>query len=108
METEITLPLEVPVMTLPNVVFFPQALLPLHIFEQRYREMLRDVLGSNRLFASLAWIRSALGSSSHCIASPRSASCAPANKQRTALRISSSKGWRGSNVSRSSTTSLTG
>ena len=51
MELEITLPEEVPVMTLPNVTFFPQALLPLHIFEPRYREMLRDVLASNRLFA---------------------------------------------------------
>jgi ATP-dependent Lon protease len=51
MEMEITLPDEVPVMTLPNVVFFPQALVPLHIFEPRYREMLRDVLASNRLFA---------------------------------------------------------
>lgn len=48
---EITLPDEVPVMTLPNTAFFPQALMPLHIFEPRYREMLRDVLTSNRLFA---------------------------------------------------------
>jgi Lon protease-like protein len=51
MEMEITLPAEVPVMTLPNVAFFPQALMPLHIFEPRYRRMLRDVLASNRLFA---------------------------------------------------------
>src|SRR3954447_5841679 len=51
MEMEITLPDEVPVMTLPNTTFFPQALLPLHIFETRYRQMLRDVLASNRLFA---------------------------------------------------------
>lgn len=51
MEMEITLPDEVPVMTLPNVTFFPQALLPLHIFEPRYRQMLKDVLASNRLFA---------------------------------------------------------
>jgi ATP-dependent Lon protease len=51
MEMEITLPDEVPVMTLPNTTFFPQALLPLHIFEPRYRQMLRDVLSSNRLFA---------------------------------------------------------
>ena len=51
-ELEITAsPDEVPVMTLPNVVFFPQALLPLHVFEERYREMLADVLASNRLFA---------------------------------------------------------
>lgn len=51
MEMEITLPDEVPVMTLPDVAFFPQALMPLHIFEPRYREMLRDVLATNRLFA---------------------------------------------------------
>jgi Lon protease-like protein len=51
MEMEITLPTEVPVMTLPQVAFFPQALMPLHIFEPRYRRMLRDVLASNRLFA---------------------------------------------------------
>lgn len=51
MEMEISLPDELPVMTLPNVAFFPQALMPLHIFEPRYREMLRDVLVSNRLFA---------------------------------------------------------
>lgn len=51
MEMEITLPDEVPVMTLPNTAFFPQALMPLHIFEPRYRQMLRDVLASNRLFA---------------------------------------------------------
>ena len=54
MEMEITVPDEVPVMTLPNVTFFPQALLPLHIFEPRYRQMLRDVLKSNRLFAVTA------------------------------------------------------
>ena len=41
----------IPVMTLPNTVFFPQALLPLHIFEPRYQQMLRDVLASDRLFA---------------------------------------------------------
>jgi len=37
-------------MTLPNVALFPQALLPLHIFEPRYRKMLDQVLHSNRLF----------------------------------------------------------
>lgn len=51
MEMEITLPHEVPLMTLPNTAFFPQALMPLHIFEPRYRRMLRDVLATNRLFA---------------------------------------------------------
>ncbi len=51
MEMEISLPDEVPVMTLPNVAFFPQALMPLHIFEPRYQLMLREVLATNRLFA---------------------------------------------------------
>lgn len=51
MEMEITVPDEVPVMTLPNTAFFPQALMPLYIFEPRYRQMLREALRSNRLFA---------------------------------------------------------
>ncbi len=51
MEMEIVVPDAIPVMTLPGLAFFPQALLPLHIFEPRYREMLRDVLATNRLFA---------------------------------------------------------
>ncbi len=38
-------------MTLPHMSFFPQALIPLHIFEPRYRAMLGDVLKTNRLFA---------------------------------------------------------
>lgn len=51
MEMEIVVPEELPVMTLPGITFFPQALMPLHIFEPRYRAMLRDVLATNRLFA---------------------------------------------------------
>lgn len=51
MDLEIVIPEEVPAMTLPNVAFFPQALLPLHIFEPRYQQMLVDVLATNRLFA---------------------------------------------------------
>jgi Lon protease-like protein len=45
------LPSEVPVMTLPNAILFPQVMLPLFIFEARYRKMLRDVLESHRMFA---------------------------------------------------------
>lgn len=51
MEMEIVVPNDIPVMTLPGITFFPQALLPLHVFEPRYRAMLRDVLATNRLFA---------------------------------------------------------
>lgn len=38
-------------MTLPNATLFPQALLPLYIFEPRYRLMLADALHSNRMFS---------------------------------------------------------
>ena len=44
------LPHEVPVMTLSNVTLFPQALLPLYLFEPRYRRMLADALDSHRMF----------------------------------------------------------
>jgi Lon protease-like protein len=40
-----------PLFPLPNVVLFPHALLPLHIFEERYRALTRDILGGARLFA---------------------------------------------------------
>jgi Lon protease-like protein len=40
---------ELPLFPLP-LVLFPGAPLPLHIFESRYREMLRDVMNGNRLF----------------------------------------------------------
>src|SRR5215468_9808071 len=45
------IPPQVPVMTLPNATLFPQALLPLYIFEPRYRQMLADALHSNRMFS---------------------------------------------------------
>ena len=45
------LPREVPVMTLPSAILFPQALLRLYIFEPRYRRMLSDVLNSHRMFS---------------------------------------------------------
>jgi ATP-dependent Lon protease len=35
---------DVPVFPLPHVVLFPEAMLPLHIFEPRYRAMLADCL----------------------------------------------------------------
>lgn len=44
------IPSEVPVMTLPHATLFPQTLLPLYIFEPRYRKMLADALETHRLF----------------------------------------------------------
>ena len=43
------LPCEIPIFPLPNVVLFPAALLPLHIFEPRYRAMVSDALEGERL-----------------------------------------------------------
>ena len=40
-----------PLFPLPATVFFPHILLPLHIFEPRYREMTADVLKGNGLMA---------------------------------------------------------
>ncbi len=36
---------------LPNLVLFPHVLQPLHIFENRYREMLEEALATDRLIA---------------------------------------------------------
>jgi Lon protease-like protein len=48
---QVKLPREVPVMTLPQSALLPQAMLPLFIFEPRYRQMLTDVLNSHRMFS---------------------------------------------------------
>jgi len=37
-------PLRLPIFPLPGAILFPRSQLPLHIFEHRYREMVRDVL----------------------------------------------------------------
>ncbi len=41
---------ELPLFPLPDVVLFPQEVLPLHIFESRYRIMLRSVLETDSMF----------------------------------------------------------
>jgi Lon protease-like protein len=43
--------LRVPVFPLAGALLFPRGQLPLHIFEPRYRAMVRDALASNRLIA---------------------------------------------------------
>jgi Lon protease-like protein len=40
-----------PLFPLPSAVLFPHALLPLHIFEERYRVMTRDILTGSRHLA---------------------------------------------------------
>src|SRR5437870_3448532 len=43
------LPSIIPVFPLPNLVLFPGVPLPLHIFEPRYREMVRDATGGQEI-----------------------------------------------------------
>ena len=50
MSSSVTLPEQLPVMPLPGAVLFPHALLPLHIFEPRYRKMLEYTLQHHRMF----------------------------------------------------------
>jgi Lon protease-like protein len=50
MDGSIILPQQVPVMPLPGALLFPHALLPLYIFEPRYRQMLKHALGHHRMF----------------------------------------------------------
>jgi Lon protease-like protein len=50
MSLSVTLPEQLPVMPLPGAVLFPHALLPLYIFEPRYRKMLEHALQQHRIF----------------------------------------------------------
>jgi Lon protease-like protein len=38
----------IPIFPLPEVVFFPETVLPLHVFEPRYRQMITDSLAGDR------------------------------------------------------------
>jgi len=42
---------QLPVFPLPDVVFFPGTVLPLHVFETRYRAMVKDALAADRTIA---------------------------------------------------------
>ena len=49
MEASMELPEQVPVMPLSGALLFPNALLPLYIFEPRYRAMLEHALAEDRM-----------------------------------------------------------
>jgi Lon protease-like protein len=51
MDRSVALPEHVPVMPLPGALLFPHALLPLHIFEPRYQQMLEHALHAHRMFS---------------------------------------------------------
>ena len=46
---------ELPLFPLPDVVLFPQEVLPLHIFEPRYRMLLQTVMADDQRFGVVRW-----------------------------------------------------
>jgi Lon protease-like protein len=50
-ELEVRDLVELAIFPLPNVTLFPGALLPLHVFEPRYRELTREVLAGRKVMA---------------------------------------------------------
>jgi Lon protease-like protein len=54
MEAVVLLPEVIPLFPLPKTVLMPGELLPLHIFEPRYRQMAADVISSNRAIGMVA------------------------------------------------------
>ena len=50
MQTTLTIPPEAPVMVLPGAVLLPNGIMPLRIFEPRYRAMLTWALEHDRMF----------------------------------------------------------
>ncbi len=47
----------IPIFPLPNVVLFPEVMLPLHIFEPRYRQMVRDANEKTPSLIGMALLR---------------------------------------------------
>jgi Lon protease-like protein len=43
--------IQIPIFPLPDVVLFPHTMLPLHIFEPRYRQMVQDCLAGDKRLA---------------------------------------------------------
>ena len=72
----------VPLFPLPNVVLFPRAVLPLHIFEERYKAMTADALRGDRQIA-MALLQAGLGEVLLPAARRSSRSSASARSSRT-------------------------
>ena len=50
MHSAVFIPEKLPIMALPETCLFPGGRIPLHIFESKYRDMLKDVLSGDRMF----------------------------------------------------------
>lgn len=53
-ESSLRVPDVVPIFPLPSTVLLPGEVLPLHIFEPRYRDMVRDALASHRVIGMVS------------------------------------------------------
>jgi Lon protease-like protein len=51
------LPSIIPIFPLPNVILFPQVMLPLHIFEPRYRRMVHDARNHDPAWIGMTLLR---------------------------------------------------
>ena len=47
------IPNEISIFPLANAVFFPNTILPLNIFEPRYKKMVEDALSSNKMIGMI-------------------------------------------------------
>ena len=47
------IPQEISIFPLANAVFFPNTILPLNIFEPRYKKMIEDALSSNKMIGMI-------------------------------------------------------
>ena len=79
----IAIPSVIPLFPLPNVVFFPRTYLPLHIFEPRYRHMVRDAASSHRMIGMVLLKEVAVANAGP--ASPASATVVPVDLLRKFL-----------------------
>ncbi len=56
-----SLPVEIPIFPLSGTILLPRTRLPLNIFEERYRNMVEDVLGSGRYMGMIQPLRASEG-----------------------------------------------
>ncbi|NKA17657.1 MAG: peptidase S16, partial [Alphaproteobacteria bacterium] len=53
MKLQKELPIEISIFPLANTVFFPNTILPLNIFEPRYKKMVENALSSNKMIGMI-------------------------------------------------------
>ena len=107
-EDQSQLPDPLPIFPLPNVVLMPNASLPLYIFEERYKEMVRDCLAGEP-YLSVALLQKGWEKQPGT-PQPYPVAGSDASRGRYAARTtawtSSSKAWGVSRCSISMTTAL--